>query len=162
MRSCGRLPTRPRALPHSLASAGWQPARRLAACPTILLIAFASFAQELPPQDAPKDVLDFFRTAAEALADKDASAFLDHFDPRMPGYEALSSHVRSLLERSEIGSSIEIVGDTGNESKRVLQLDWVLRIDQDLPKRQIVKCTIEKQGKKWRIITFDPPGFFHL
>jgi hypothetical protein len=122
-------------------------------------------AQELPPQgappqDAPKDVLDFFRTAAEALADKDASAFLDHFDAKMTGYETLSSEVRALLERSEVASSIEVVEDQGEELKHALRLDWLLRIDMDLPRRQIVKCTIEKQGRKWKITSFDPIAFF--
>jgi hypothetical protein len=129
---------------------------------SLILAAHTLLAQDLPPQDAPKDVLDFFRTAAEALADKDADAFLEHFDSKMPGYEALSSDVRSLLAQSEIGSSIEIVEDKGDERRRMLQLDWLLRIDQNLPRRQIVKCTIEKQGRKWKIVSFDPPGLFHL
>lgn len=126
----------------------------------LLFTAAVLHAQELPPQDAPKDVLDFFRTAAEALADKDASAFLEHFDSKMAGYETLASEVQSLVERSDIGSSIEIVEDRGDEHKRTLQLDWLLRIDQDLPKRQIVKCTIEKQGRRWKITSFVPIDLF--
>jgi len=129
---------------------------------SLILAGATLWAQDLPPQDAPKEVLDFFRTSAEALADKDADAFLDHFDSKMPGYEALASDVRSLLERSEIGSSIEIVEDQGDQHRRMLQLDWLLRIDQNLPRRQIVKCTIEKQGRKWKIVAFDPLGLFHL
>jgi hypothetical protein len=125
----------------------------------LIFAAVAVRAQNVPPPDAPKDVLDFFRTAAEALADKDASAFLEHFDSRMPGYDVLSSQVRSLLERSELGSSIEIVADSGDEHKRTLQLDWLIRIDQNLPKRQIVTCTIEKQGRRWRITSFAPLDF---
>jgi hypothetical protein len=130
-----------------------------------LIAAFALPAQDLPlqnvpPQDAPKDVLDFFRTAAEALADRDASAFLDHFDPKMDGFEGLDSRIRSLLERSEVGSSIEIVSDSGDEHQRMLKLDWLLRIDQNLPKRQIVSCSIEKQGRKWKIVAFAPLDFF--
>ena len=117
-------------------------------------------AQELPPQDAPKDVLDFFRTAVEALADKDADGFLDHFDPKMPGYGQLSSDVRSLVDRSEVSSSVEFVSDQGDARKRSLQLDWLLQIDQDPPRRKIVKCEIEKRGTKWRIVSFDPIGFF--
>lgn len=126
----------------------------------ILVAGFALRAQEPPPQDAPKAVLDFFRTAAEALADKDASAFLEHFDSKMFGYDTLASEIRSLVERSDLESSIEIVADSGDEHKRMIQLDWLLRIDQDLPKRQIVKCTIEKQGRKWKITSFVPVDFF--
>ena len=130
------------------------------ACPAIAIAFFTLQAQDLPPQDAPKDVLDFFRTAAEALADKDASAFLEHFDVKMTSYETLSSEVQALLERSEVASSIEVVEDHGDDQKHMLQLDWLLRIDMDLPRRQIVKCTIEKQGRKWKITVFDPVDFF--
>jgi hypothetical protein len=116
--------------------------------------------QDALPQDAPKDVLDFFRTAAEALADKDAAAFLGHFDRKMADYDELEREVRALLDRSETGSSIEIVSDEGNDRKRNLQLDWLLRIDEDSPRRQIVKCTIEKQGRRWRITSLEPVSFF--
>ena len=121
-------------------------------------------AQAPPPQDipqnAPKDVLDFFRTAAETLADKDADGFLDHFDSKMPGYGQLSSDVRSLLDRSEVSSSIEFASDHGDARKRSLQLDWLLQIDQDPPRHKIVECTIEKRGTKWKIVSFDPIGLF--
>jgi len=121
-------------------------------------------AQAPPPQDipqnAPKDVLDFFRTAAETLADKDADGFLDHFDSKMPGYGQLSSDVRSLLDRSEVSSSIEFASDQGDARKRSLQLDWLLQIDQDPPRHKIVECTIEKRGTKWKIVSFDPIGLF--
>lgn len=130
------------------------------ACAGFAFSFIALQAQDLPPQDAPKDVLDFFRTAAEALADKDASAFLDHFDPEMPDYATISSEVQALVERSEVASSIEVIEDHGDSEKRMLRLDWLLRIDMDLPRRQIVKCTIEKQGRKWKITAFDPLDLF--
>ena len=117
-------------------------------------------AVALRAQEPPKDVLEFFRTAAEALADKDASAFLGHFDRAMSGYDTLESEIRALLDRSEVGSSIEIVSDQGDAAKRSLQLDWLLRVDQDLPRRQIVKCTIEKRGKQWKITALEPVEFF--
>ena len=131
--------------------------------PTYSFIALAVCvlqAQELPPPDAPRDVLDFFRTAAEALADKDASAFLEHFDAKMTGYETLSSQVQALVERADVASSIEIVEDHGDSHQHVLRLDWLLRVGMDLPRRQIVKCTIEKQGRKWKITSFDPVELF--
>ena len=132
----------------------------------VIFAAAALSAQELPPQDAPpqdapKDVLNFIRTAAEALANQDAGDFLSHFDPKMPGYGQLSSDVRSLLDRSEVSSSIEFVSDQGDARKRSLQLDWLLQIDQNPPRRKIVKCEIEKRGTKWKIVSFDPIGFFN-
>ena len=126
----------------------------------VTIVAALLLAQELPPQDTPKDILDFFRTAVEALADKDADGFLDHFDSKMSGYSQLSSDVQSLLDRSEVSSSVEFVSDQGDASKRPPPLDWLLQIDQDPPRRKVVKCGIEKRGTKWKIVSFDPVGFF--
>jgi hypothetical protein len=78
----------------------------------------------------------------------------------MPGYNQLSGDVRSLLERSEVSSSVEFASDRGDARKRSLQLDWLLEIDQDPPRRKIVNCAIEKRGTKWKIVSFDPVGFF--
>jgi hypothetical protein len=110
--------------------------------------------------DPPKDVGDFFGTAVQALADKDAAVFLDHFDRNMPGYAAFRDDITALLARSEVVSTVAFVTDEGNDAKRALQLDWYIQIDQDRPRRRIVKCTIERQGKKWKIVSFDPLDFF--
>jgi hypothetical protein len=50
--------------------------------------------------------------------------------------------------------------DEGDELKRTLELDWLLKIDTDEPRRQIVKCQVEKQGKKWKITALEPVDFF--
>lgn len=110
--------------------------------------------------DPPKDVGEFFRTAVGDLGDKDKAAFLDHFDGSMPGYAAFRDDVTALLDRSEVIATVAFVTDEGDASKRVLQLDWFMQIDQDRPRRQIVKCTLQKQGKKWKIVAFDPVDLF--
>jgi hypothetical protein len=53
-----------------------------------------------------------------------------------------------------------VITDEGDDQKRSLDLDWLLKIDTDDPRRQIVKCQIEKQGKKWKIISLEPIEFF--
>lgn len=108
----------------------------------------------------PNDVVELFRTAADALSNRDADAFLDHFDRKMPDYEKLHDEIAALLDHSETTSAIEIVSDEGNDQKRALELDWLLQVDQERPRRQIVKCRIERQGKKWKITAFDPVDFF--
>ena len=60
----------------------------------------------------------------------------------------------------EIGSTIEVITDEGDEQKRTLELDWLLKIDNAEPRRQIVKCQVERQGKKWKITALDPVEFF--
>lgn len=110
--------------------------------------------------DPPKDVGDFFVSAVQALADKDSAAFLDHFDRKMPGYAAFRDNVTALLDKSEVVSNVAFITDDGDANQRMLQLDWYVQIDQDRPRRQIVKCTIQRQGKKWKIVTFEPLDFF--
>jgi hypothetical protein len=127
-------------------------------------IALAQAPAEFPPlpdRDLPRDVEDLFRTAAEALADKDPAGFMGKFDPKMPGYATLRDEVVELLVRSEVGSSWEVVTYEGGEAPlRTLQLDWTLEIDGDQPRRQILKFGIERQGKKWRIVSLEPIEFF--
>jgi hypothetical protein len=118
-----------------------------------------------PPKDAtPKDVENFIHDTAEELSNKDSRAFLDHFDPKMPGYETLHYEIEGLVARDAIVSTIEIVTDTpgnrGDNQQREMDLDWVLTVDTDRPSRQIVKVRIEKQGKKWKIVALEPVEFF--
>jgi hypothetical protein len=127
---------------------------------TLVLFSAALMTLGQPPADTPKDVVDLFRTAVEALADKDSTAFLDKFDRNMPAYNTLHDEILALLDHSEVGSDVEIVTDEGDAQKRAIQLDWLLRIDNDQPKRQIIKCRIERQGKKWKITAIEPVEFF--
>lgn len=127
---------------------------------TLVLLSAALVTLGQPPPDTPKDVVDLFRTAVEALADKDSTAFLDKFDRKMPAYDTLHDEVVALLDHSEVGSDVEIVTDEGDTQQRAVQLDWLLRIDNDQPKRQIIKCRIEHRGKKWKITSIEPVEFF--
>jgi len=121
-----------------------------------LLAAAVMFAQERP---APQ--MEVLRDIAEALANRDADAFLDQFDRQMPGYEKLRDEIRELLAvTQEIGTTVDVISDEGDEQKRSLELDWVLKFDTEDPRRQIVKCRAEKQGKKWKITALEPVEFF--
>jgi hypothetical protein len=123
---------------------------------SLLAAAFILVAQERP---APQ--MEVFRDIAEALANRDADAFLDQLDRKMPGYETLRDEIRELLAvTQEIGTTIDVISDEGDEQKRSLELDWVLKTDTDDPRRQIVKCQIQKQGKKWKITKLEPVEFF--
>jgi len=118
-------------------------------------------ALTLVAQDRPAPQMEVFRDIAEALANRDAEAFLDQFDRKMPDYETLRAEIRELLGViQEIGTTIDVISDEGDEQKRSLELDWVLKFDTDDPRRQIVKCRAEKQGKKWKITALEPLEFF--
>jgi hypothetical protein len=122
----------------------------------VLLFLFASLAIAQPPAD----VLAFFRATAEALANNEPRNFFDQFDSSMPGYVTLHDEVESLLAAHEVGSTIEVVSNDGDDRKQVLELDWLLSVSDAGDRRQIVKCRIERQGKRWKITSFDPVEFF--
>jgi hypothetical protein len=124
----------------------------------ILLLPLILF--QPPAETTPKDVQNLIRETAEDLSNTDTSAFLNHFDPKMPGYETLHYEVEGLLARAPVISTIEIVTDAGDNQRREMQLDWILSVETDRPRRQIVKVRIERQGKKWKITALDPVEFF--
>jgi len=108
-------------------------------------------------QNRPPEEMEVFRAVSEALANRDADAFLEQFDPKMTQYDTLRDEIRDLTgQAQEIGSTIDVITLDGNR----LELDWLLKIDNGEPRRQIVKCQIEKQGKKWRITELEPVEFF--
>jgi hypothetical protein len=110
--------------------------------------------------DPPAAVLDLFRTAAEALADKQPSDFLDLFDRTMPGYAQLRDEIEDLLAVEDVGSSIEITNDQGDDRARDLEVDWYLRIGRNEPRRAILKCRVERRGRAWKITRLEPIEFF--
>jgi hypothetical protein len=121
-----------------------------------MLAGLAATGQNRPPAQ-----MEVFRNVSEALANRDTDAFLDQFDRRMPQYEKLRDEIQELFGLAqEIGSTIDIITDEGGDDRRQLQLDWLLKIDLEEPRRQIVKCEVEKQGKRWKITALDPVEFF--
>lgn len=127
----------------------------------LLLISMVALA------DSAADVVNVFSAAAEALTNDDSAAFLDHFDRGMPDYAALRGNIEGLLAAYEVGSTIEVVTDEGNDEKRMVSLDWLLVASEknavngnQQTRRRIVKCTLERRGKRWRITALDPVDFF--
>jgi hypothetical protein len=65
-----------------------------------------------------------------------------------------------------VGCNIQITGNEGDDSERRLTLDWILTFErkQDSPgdtrREKIVKCRLKKEGKKWRIVAFEPLDLF--
>jgi len=114
--------------------------------------------------DPPKDVIEFFRLAAVELSEAhdngSGRAFLELFDKSMPGYAHFSEQVEAMVAVGEISTTIDFVNTDGNDQKRTLDIDWLLQCEGQRPKRQVVKCTIEKRGKKWKITSIAPMEFF--
>ena len=118
----------------------------------------------LASEDPPKDVIDFFRSAAVELSEAhdngSGRAFLDYFDKSMPGYAAFGDQIEAMIAAGEVSTTIDFVNTEGNDQKMTLDLDWLLQCEEERPKRQVVKCMIEKRGKKWKITSIAPMEFF--
>jgi len=130
---------------------------------TALLVLVATFAVA----DSTADVLNVFTSAAEGLINDDAASFLDRFDSNMPGYAILQDNVTGLLATYNVGATIEEITDEGDDRKRTVELDWLLILTQkgatnspQQTRRQVVKCTVERRGKQWKITALEPVDFF--
>jgi hypothetical protein len=85
----------------------------------------------------------------------------------MTGYAAFRDEIVGLLAAHDIGSTIEVVNDEGDDQKRSLDLDWLLVISEKNSgngrketRRKVLKCRIERQGKQWKIVALEPVEFF--
>jgi hypothetical protein len=117
--------------------------------------------------DSAADVLNVFTSAAEGLVNDDSELFLDSFDRNMPGYAGLQNNVEGLLAAYDVGATIEEITDEGDDQKRTVALDWLLILKQkgasngpQQTRRQIVKCTVERRGKHWKVTALEPLDFF--
>ena len=116
--------------------------------------------------DSAQDVWDLFASMASALSEGNAIAFMNAFDPGMPGFEALRANVTALLKVADVQSSVEVLEDEGDDRSRTVELDWLIHIvdfqdDAVMERRQErLKCRVEKSGKKWRIASLEPLQFF--
>ena len=115
--------------------------------------------------DPAQEVLDLITSAAASLSAGNTAAFLAAFDPAMPGYEKLRANDTALERQAEVQSFIDLVEDEGDDRRRSVELDWVLRIRREQEatasrREQRVKCRAEKAGRKWRIVALEPLEFF--
>jgi ribosomal protein L21 len=79
----------------------------------------------------------------------------------------LREETAGLMAAYDIGSTIEVVNDEGDDQKRSLDLDWLLVLTEknvdngrNETRRRVVKCTVEKQGKQWKITALEPIDIF--
>jgi hypothetical protein len=132
-----------------------------------LLLLASLMASLVAFAEVPEDVWKVFADAAEALANDDASAFLGQFDRNMPGYAALRTNVEALLNANQVISTVVTISDEGDDHMRSLELDWLLALNEKHDpetrketRRNIIKVRVERQGKRWKIVSLEPVDFF--
>ena len=116
--------------------------------------------------DPAREVFDLVADAAGSLSAGNAAGFLNTFDRNMPGYARLRQNITGLLALGDVQSAIDPLEDAGDDRRRTPQFQWTLRIlrgqasTATVRREQVVKCTVEKQGGKWRITSIEPLDFF--
>jgi hypothetical protein len=116
--------------------------------------------------DSEKDVEDLITSAISGLSAGKPELFLEAFDSSAAEFEKLRAEVIALTSQAELSCSIEVLSNQGDDVMRSLTLDWILRIDRkdgnpgSARRQKTVKCQIRKNGKKWRIVSFDPLDLF--
>jgi hypothetical protein len=116
--------------------------------------------------DTRQDLIEVFGAMAAALSEGNPAVFLKAIDAAMPGYPRLAGDVKALAAQNELSSSIVIARQEGNDRIQTVELDWLLEIkgkDQShnfLRRQAIVKCRLELQKRKWRIVSIEPASFF--
>ncbi|SRR5712692_8887327 len=101
---------------------------------------------------------------AASLTAGNAQEFMAAFDRGMPGYDKLRDNVTALVRSGETQSYIEIVKNEGDDKVRTIDMSWELRVkregDATASRREAqVRCKLEKQGKRWKIVEMAPVEF---
>jgi hypothetical protein len=116
--------------------------------------------------DSHQDMLDLLATLAAALSEGNGYAFLDHVDHAIPDYYKFEQNILALAEQNEVTAMIDMLKQEGDDHTQTLELDWFLEIRsrEELGpierRREIVKCRVERQKKKWKIVALQPLTLF--
>jgi len=116
-----------------------------------------------PAADIKLLVLD----ASRSLQSANAALFMGLFDRvSFDGYAALREDIRALTAHRRIASSVAVGLIEGGPEQWTASVDWLLELTPKLDpgpverRRQTVRVTVRKRGKRWRIVDFEPVGFF--
>jgi hypothetical protein len=132
-------------------------------------IALSFLISALACAQSSQDVMDLIRSVGATLSnahsggphnEPDTQPFFENFDPAMPGFATFRQQIEEIVNTDPVGTQIEVLSDEGDDHKRVLQLDWILEIDDQRPRRKVINCTIERRKGHWKITALDPIDFF--
>ena len=113
-----------------------------------------------------QEVIELFAGMAASLSAGNAREFLGAFDKAMPGYSKLREDVTALAAAGYIESFVDVVSEEGDAQKRTVEVNWRIRVKRaaeataSAPREARFTCKLEKQGKKWKIVSINPPAFF--
>jgi hypothetical protein len=129
----------------------------------LILLVFAASAVLADPR---QEIYDLLGSMASGLSEENPAQFLKAFDPTMKGYAELAANVRAMVDQSDVMSTVELVDDSGDEQHHSVTVDWLLQLAEKqnsataTRRRQNLKIRLEKQKKRWRIVSLEPLTFF--
>ncbi len=113
-------------------------------------------AEQKPP------LLDVLAKFADYISQSNSSGALSYVSPDMPGYHAFEANLTALLAQNDVLCSIEVRNEDGDEQTRRAETDWYVQVkskEENGPterRQEVVKITIAKQGKNWKIVALEP------
>ncbi len=135
-------------------------ARRLIAAVSILVgAALCAYSQTT-------DTTDLIGRLTSDLSQGKATAFLAHFDQKMPDYARFEAFIYAITVQDYASSSVQVIKDEGDASVRNVELDWILEVtDRESAaltevRHEMVKCRLEHRGKRWIVTSISPVSFF--
>lgn len=111
----------------------------------------------------PAEPVEALARLAEALSQNNATAALEVFDAKMPGYGALESNIEALVSQSDILCAIDVVEERDAGEGKDLDVDWYLRVKSQSVsgpverRRERVTLHIKLVGGKWKITSLSSP-----
>jgi hypothetical protein len=130
-----------------------------------LFVAFCTLVCAVLHADTHADVVDLFASMTAALSADNAAQFMRGFDARMPDRDKLKDQIAAMLDQAEVASSVELLRDEGDDERRTVELDWYLELRSRSPegpllrRREVVRCGLQRENKRWRIVSLAPLDF---
>lgn len=105
--------------------------------------------------------------ASRSLQSANAALFMGLFDrASFDGYAALRADIGALTAHRRIASSVSVGVPEGGPEQWTASVDWLLELTPKLDpgpverRRQTLRVSVRKRGKRWRIVGLAPVGFF--
>ena len=116
--------------------------------------------------DPAAETWDVVATMAAALAEPNDAAFMKPISKSLEQHDLIHRQVRALVQTNNVVSSVSPLSNEGDEKQRTVEVDWYLEIQPQTAgaavaqRRESVKLTLVKTGKRWMITALTPIAFF--
>ena len=116
--------------------------------------------------DSADQAWELVAAMSSALSEGDAAEFLHAFDQGMPYYQRLRENVIAATRDYEIGNTVDLVSNEGNDDLRTLVADWqfsfVFRETSVEATRRTTRVTLEfrRHSKRWQVVSLEPVNAF--